>query len=95
MITIVNEKGQHLTTDKHGLFAWTDDPERAIGLAGGASAARLARASGNLQEIQAHRGVIVHTVEPVGEMLRVTDSSSTQAVPLLPTRDEEGHGGGL
>jgi hypothetical protein len=88
MITITNEKGEHLSTDKHGLFCWTPDPQLAIRFADGDSATRLARATGNLQVIQAHRGISAVSEDAAGAFT----ASPPQAMPALPTKDELGTG---
>lgn len=85
MMTLTNEKGEHLTTDKHGLFCWTPDPELAIALADASSAVRLARATGNLIAIQQHRSATVFNGE-------ITGTGTRGAVPSLPTKDQAGTG---
>ena len=80
-ITLSDGKGMHLTTDKHGLLVWTDDPTVAISFADAQSAARFARMTGGLQEIQKHRAV---TIWENDAQVR------TEAPVALPSKDEEG-----
>lgn len=60
-ITITNEKGEHLTTDKHGAMTWTPDADQAIHLCTEEDAALLSRANAAFQQIQQHRGIATHT----------------------------------